>query len=161
MKMLYFSLVHSRIQYLIANWGSACKTDLRGLQVLQNRCLKIISRKPALFPTTDLYSDMTDSVLPLKALYELQTTVQIRKYSTDATQHHNFKLQVRVSSRTTRQQGEFVLDRPYSEFGRKKFTYFGGKLYNALSRECKQSPTLAAFKRRLTIIIKQNIHQYV
>lgn len=122
MKMLYFSLVHSRIQYLIANWGSACKTDLRGLQVLQNRCLKIISRKPALFPTTDLYSDMTDSVLPLKALYELQTTVQIRKYSTDATQHHNFKLQVRVSSRTTRQQGEFVLDRPYSEFGRKKFT---------------------------------------
>lgn len=160
MKMLYFALVHSRIQYLVANWGAATKTDLHGLQVLQNRCLKIISHKPILFPTTQLYSNR-DSILPVKALYELQIVMLTRKISTDPKQHHNFTLSRRESSRASRQQGDFVLPRPYTEFGRKKFSYIGGRLYNALPTDCKNTTTLAAFKRLLVNKMKQSIHRYV
>lgn len=45
----YYGCVHSLFQYLIIAWGHACKSKLKKLQVLQNRCLKIIFKLPLLY----------------------------------------------------------------------------------------------------------------
>lgn len=90
LKNIYFALIHSRLSYLVANWGNSSKSNLRELQVIQNRCLKIVFKKPILYPTNLLYSDNCTSVLPLKALHAFQIIQQMHKISTNIPLHHNY-----------------------------------------------------------------------
>ena len=42
LKIVYFSLFHSHIQYSLINWGRASKSILYKLKILQNKSLKAI-----------------------------------------------------------------------------------------------------------------------
>lgn len=161
LKQIYFALVHSRLQYVTAVWGSASKSHLRELQVLQNRCLKIVLRKPLLYPTVNLYSNRNDSLLPIKALYEYQVLVQMQKIVKGTSTHHNTVLHMSQQSRSSRQANHIFLFRPNSEFGKKKITYFGSKLYNALPENCKSFQNMFHFKRFVRNALKQKVEQFV
>lgn len=154
LKALYFSLVHSRLIYLITIWGHANCHRLRELQVTQNRCLKTVLRKPHLFPTRQLYEDPDNSFLPVRALHELQMVTHIWKNPSlgQGRMHVN---------RASRQEGHFYLPRPRSEFGRKKIKFIGCKIFNALPRSCKNATSLPNFKRSLKSIIKARITNYL
>lgn len=157
LKNIYFALIHSRLSYLVANWGNSSKSNLRELQVIQNRCLKIVFKKPILYPTNLLYSDNCTSVLPLKALHAFQIIQQMHKISTNIPLHHNYTLSRIQSTRASRQEGNFSLPCPRTEFGRKKITYFGSKLYNELPSSIKSSRSYYTFKSQLRLYFKQNI----
>ena len=43
LRLIYFSLFHSHLQYCIIDWGWAYKTAIRPVQVLQNRILKYMT----------------------------------------------------------------------------------------------------------------------
>lgn len=116
MKTLYFSLIHSRLQYLVATWGLACKSSLRELQVIQNRSLKAVFRKPHLYPTHLLYEDPRDSTLPIRVPQEYQMLIHLRNNITSTVlvtrrMHEN---------RSSRQTGHLYLPRFNTEYGRKK-----------------------------------------
>lgn len=161
LKQIYFALVHSKLQYLTAVWGSASKANLRELQVLQNRCLKIVLRKPFLYPTVNLYSNVNDSLLPITALHEYQVLVQMQKIIKGTTTHHNTILRRNQQSRASRQANHISLFRPNTEFGKKKFTYFGSKLYNALPENCKNAQNLQHYKSFVRKALKQRLHQLI
>lgn len=161
LKRLYLALVHSRLQYLFCNWGLASKSNLHELQVLQNRCLKVVYCKPMLYPSHLLYSNPEDSILPILALHEMQILVQIHKIATDTTLHHNMTLLRVQQHRETRQAGNFVLARPYTEFGKKRFSFKGCSLYNALSPSHKMVCSLKKFKACLSKSMKQRVAQYL
>lgn len=154
LKALYFSLVHSRLIYLITVWGHASLSRLRELQVIQNRCLKTVLRKPHLFPTRQLYDDPNNSFLPVRALHELQMLTHLWKNpSLGQSRMH--------VGRASRQEGHFYLPMSRSEFGRKKIKFIGCKIFNALPRSCKNATTLSSFKRSLKSIIKARITNYL
>lgn len=160
LKNMYFALVQSRLQYLVTNWGAASKSNLRELQVLQNRCLKVVFRKPFLYPTTHLYSNVNDSLLPVKALHELQILVQMQKIIKDPSLHHNTVLRRVNRERITRQTGDLVLIRSNTELGKKRFTYLGSKLYNSLPEHIRNINRINSFKSAVRTMLKQNISQF-
>lgn len=159
LKKLYFALIHSRLQYLIANWGHAQESCLQQLQVIQNRCLKTVFRKPFLYPTRLLYNDPKDSILPVRAMHEFQIIMHIRKNinSPDV----RLVMQRMHTSRASRQAGHFYLVRARTQFGLKKIAHIGSKLYNALPRSCKASPTLFQFKKSLRVHMKSKVSHYL
>lgn len=163
LKKLYFSLVHSRLNYLVANWGFACNIHLRELQVIQNRCIKAVFRKPYLYPTRLLYSNPTDSFLPLRALQELQMLTHLRKIHQSTTVSTTFPVreQNENNDRVTRQLGEFILPRSRTEFGMKRTAYIGCKLYNELPPDCKNAQSQSVFKLMLRKLIKSKIVDYL
>ena len=57
-RQIYFSYIHSHINYMCAIWGSANASIIRPLQILQNKALKIVFNKPYRTCTNDLYYDL-------------------------------------------------------------------------------------------------------
>lgn len=158
---LYHALFQSRLQYLIACWGAASKSVLKELQVIQNRCLKIINGRPWLYPTVQLYKESSDSILPVKALYDYQTLIQVWKILTEESTHHNTHLTRVTRIRESRQDGSLAIRRVNTEFGRKKFVYTGSKLYNNLPATCKSSRSLGCFKLQLRKHLKDQLPLYI
>lgn len=157
LKKLYFSLVHSRLNYLVANWGFAYNVHLR--ELIQNRCIKAVFRKPFLYPTRLLYANPVDSFLPLRALQELQMLTHLR--SSNATTPFPVRVPDEENDRETRQTGEFTLPRCRTEFGMKRTAYIGCKRYNALPPECKNARSQSAFKLSLRKLLKSKISDYL
>lgn len=158
---LYHALFHSRLQYLVTCWGTASISVLKELQVIQNRCLKIIYGRPRLYPTLDLYKESHDSILPVKALYNYQTLMQVWKILSDNATHHNTLLRRVTRIRESRHDGNLVLQRLNSEFGRKKFVHAGSTLYNGLPVWCKLSPSYNCFKLRLRKHLKEHMSTFM
>lgn len=161
MENLYFSTIHSRLQYLVAIWGLANKSNLRELQVMQNRCLKTILGKPYLSPTIQLYSNCNDSILPIRALHEIQILVQVYNILSNRSPLNNTSLRRMQHSRASRQLGNFVLVRPNTEYGRKKFTYIASKLYNDLPAAYKSLNNVQGFKLALKKAYKLKIAHFL
>lgn len=74
LKMVYFALCQSVIGYCIVVWGGATKTCLLRVERAQRAILKVMSKKPYKFPTTDLYSFC--KVLTVRQLFVLQSTLK-------------------------------------------------------------------------------------
>lgn len=162
LKKLYFSLVHSRLNYLVTTWGLAYAVHLHDLQVIQNRCIKAVFRKPYLYPTSLLYSNPADSLLPLRALQKLQMLTHVRKCHLSTTTASTFPIREQTSEndRATRQLGDFILPLPRTEFGMKRVAYVGCKLHNELPTVCKNA-SQGAFKLSLRNHIKSKIIDYL
>lgn len=161
MLQLYYSMVHSRLQYLVCIWGKASASRLRELQVLQNRCLKVIYKKPHLFPTHQLYNDQNSSLLPIRGLQMLQTLIHMHNIITNANTHHNVQIIRNTSARSSRYHGNIRLARPNSEMGKKRFSYLGSKSYNELPSSIKNLSSPYLFKKKLKQYLKLHITRYI
>ena len=56
-KCIYYAMVYSRIRYGIEVWGMASGANISRVQILQNRLLKVLSRKPYRYSTDKLHND--------------------------------------------------------------------------------------------------------
>lgn len=56
-KMIYYAVCKSLIDYCITSWGGAAKTHLIEVEYTKRAILKIDARLPLNFPTADLYRE--------------------------------------------------------------------------------------------------------
>jgi len=70
LKLVYYSMFHSHLQYSLLNWGRASKINLHKLEVLQNNILRACFYCSRHFHTTSLYSKF--KVLKLKDMFEME-----------------------------------------------------------------------------------------
>ena len=56
LKLVYYSLFHSTLQYSLLNWGRASKSHLQKLRILQNKIIRASLFCPRKYPTFLLYS---------------------------------------------------------------------------------------------------------
>ena len=70
LKMIYFSLVYSHLQYAIGTWGSATKTSLRRLNIIHNKIIKTISWSSFQCHVTPVYSQL--NLLKLEDIHQLE-----------------------------------------------------------------------------------------
>lgn len=92
--MFYFAHVHSHLNYLIIAWGRACKSKLKKLQTLQNRCIKIIYNLPWLFSSVRLYTDFPHKILPIQGMCDEQTLLLIHNMLHNPKSIHNLNINV-------------------------------------------------------------------
>ena len=58
LKQLYFSLIHSHLNYSNISWASHFKSKLNGLWLKQKHAVRIVFRKYILFPSRPLLKDL-------------------------------------------------------------------------------------------------------
>lgn len=153
----YFAHIHSTFNYLIVAWGRACKSHLRKLQTLQNRCLKTIFKKPFLYPSIQLYSDPCHNILPINALCELQTAIFVHDMLHKSGFHHNVRMPRVQHGYQTRRANNLLQSRASTTLGQKRISIIGPLKYNQLPDGIKQIINRRTFKVKLKQHYKLNL----
>lgn len=143
--LIYYSLIHSQIQYLCCIWGNANKTNLNPIQVLQNRALKFIHGLPIRHSTFDLYVD--SGILPVKGIYNAQMCQFIKGILTDKV-YHTMNLIRPQRNIITRNANHLYYNTIRSNSGMSSVYYAGPRLFNALPDDIKQS-SYKSFKKKV------------
>lgn len=133
--LIYFSLIHSHIQYLCSIWGNSCKSNLKPIQILQNRALKAIHGLPNDHSTFDLYSK--SGVLPIKGIFNSQICTFVKGVLDNKT-YSTIKLNEIQNNITTRSAGHLYYSTVRTNSGMMSINYSGPKLYNAVPNALKK-----------------------
>lgn len=67
LKLIYYALCQSLLMYCVTCWGSAGKTFMLQVERAQRSVLKVMLKKPRMYPTRDLYKEA--AVLNVRQLF--------------------------------------------------------------------------------------------
>ena len=81
LRLIYFSLFHSHLQYCIIDWGRAYKTVIRPVQVLQNRILKYMTFSKRTSSVNNIFKLL--KILKVSDLYQFNLEKFMYKYNAD------------------------------------------------------------------------------
>lgn len=152
---IYNSLIKPNLEYLIEIWGSAAKTNLKPLQISQNKIMKVLFNYKRLTPTSSIYKDT--KILNISQTYVYNTCILIRKIIyKDIHSHITFTKRSEVQKRLTRQANNILLRPPRTLYGKKNIIYEGAQLYNQLPKDVKDAKSMLVFKRALKQYILNN-----
>ena len=84
---LYYSLVYPYLQYCILAWGGASQIHLNKLEILQKRCIRIITGSSYFSHTTPLFKQ--HNILKLKDIYNLKIAEYAYKNQHSLQSQHN------------------------------------------------------------------------
>lgn len=137
LKTVYFALAQSIFSYCITSWGCAVKTQLIRLERAQRAILKVLYRKPVLFPTSDLYS--LSKVPSIRQLFILHST--LLKHS---------QLYYNPESVNSRRRSDKVcpIECRRTTLASRHFSFLSSSLYNRINLELNIYP-LSLFKCKL------------
>ena len=138
LKILYHSLVYSRITYCIVVWGSTYDCHLQRLVLIQKKCIRIINRAHYLAHTNNLF--LESSILKINDIHRF--ILGIYMYKEQDNPIFSFS-----SGYNTRNSNNL-----YSRFQRLTLTqqsiYFKGPaLWNSIPADIRDSRSLGIFKR--------------
>lgn len=148
LKKIYFSLVHSRFQYLISIWGSAVKTTLKKIQILQNRAWKYIFKLPLRHASNDLYISKVKTVLPIKGLYSLEISYLVHSILNN-TIHHNSTFNHIIHRYNVRRPNQLRCPHKNTNIGRSSFSFCGPQIFNLIPDILKVIPSSTKFRTQL------------
>lgn len=149
-KIVYYSLIHSHLQYLCSVWGSASKTILMPLQVAQNSAIKSVFSLPRLYSTVPLYTSC--KILPIKGLYIVNIIVFIFKMQFKNKQM--LPVTKRTHSYSTKSSDNLFRQHIKTNYGKMALNFQGYKLFNSVPkalRICKNIPTFIKRIKELTL----------
>lgn len=150
LRMVYFSLVYSHLQYCITSWGTASKTALDPLYKQQKKIIRIMS-----------FSAPRDHTLPLFYNLQLLTIFDIYKLEVAKFMHfvhnsksipdnitQNFKLLQHTHDHSTRsaQRCDYFLPRQRTQLGKKSLSFTGPQIWKEIETDLKEKP-LHHFKK--------------
>ena len=151
--MLYFSFIHSHLSYLSTLYGTANKTDLISLFVLQKKALKFIKNECSTFPSLELFSE---KVLPF-SLVEHNSLILAFKIKRNLIKCPADVLTVNeMTLSETRRRNDFYI-KPYkSKFSEGKFFIHGLRSFNNLNPNLKSISTFRVFKNKTKELLYNN-----
>ena len=155
LKLLYYAMFHSHLQYSLLNWGRACKSHYHKLVILQNNILRACLFRPLHHPTNSLYSDC--SVLKLEDMIKMEFAKFMFKFNNNIlpTSFNNYFLKLdKVHNYNTRQTTRNVYFQSFvgSETGRKTLYHICLQLWRDIPqthRHCSFSKFKKYFKTNI------------
>ena len=155
LKLLYYAMFHSHLQYSLLNWGRACKSHYHKLVILQNNILRASLFRPLHHPTNSLYSDC--SVLKLEDMIKMEFAKFMFKFNNNIlpTSFNNYFLKLdKVHNYNTRQTSRNVYFQSFvgSETGRKTLHHICLQLWRDIPqthRHCSFSKFKKYFKTNI------------
>ncbi|KAJ8980516.1 hypothetical protein NQ317_007936 [Molorchus minor] len=122
MKTIYHSLVESHLNYAILAWGSAQKTHLEPLEILQKRFLKYMLRKKITYSTESVYRD--SKIFDARQLYYYNSNIQFHIKKQPSLQSiHNYN---------TRKREQYKSPFMYKSIGQRSNIFLSPRLYNTV-----------------------------
>lgn len=155
----YFAYIHTHFNYIISVWGRTASSHLQKLQCLQKRCLKIIFKKPLLYPTLSLYSDECHKILPISFLCDIQTLLFVHDILFNPKFHHNIQLTASNNSRRTRQANNLQRIRAITTRGQQRIRFIGPTLYNNLPENLQSIENRSIFNARIKQYYKNKLNE--
>ena len=168
MKNVYYSLIYSHISYAIEVWGSACKTELEKIFVLQKRVIRMMVFKdqypdvPGPLPSSDpIFAQL--KTLKVLDIYKLQTCKFIFKCLHQLTpvnfhqwyqyNHniHSYKTRANYNSDCMALNSLFVPFARTTNYGLKLLKINGPRIWNTLPTQIRTLTTLNVFLNNLKI----------
>lgn len=138
-KTIYYALVCPLLSYGIIGWGGVRKTLLKSLEVIQKRILKIMSFKPARYPSSVLFAEL--KIFDVRQIYAktiLVFTFNRKKYLRNIEHIH----QTRSNS-----GAKLIVPRVNKSIGKRTFSYLAPKLFNQAPENIKKVTTKHLFKK--------------
>lgn len=152
-KMIYHSLISSRLRYLINCWGNASNTLLTRLQVFQNRTIKILLNYGMLTPTSILYKDT--KLLDIHNLKKLEQVKLIHGMTNNYIKsNYRFTLVQDVHSHNTRDRGTIRSELRFTRKAQDSPIYRAIEAFNQIPPEIKYIRTKKNFNIKLKLYLK-------
>ena len=135
----YYSLCQSLILYGIIGWGGTSTTLLDKLRTTQRLILKIILRRPRLYPTAQLFAEA--KVLDVRQLYVKTALIHFKRNPQD--------MQRRTHGYPTRTRTSVLPPRMKKRFGQRHYLFLAPKFFNLVPDDIKIIVNNSKFKKKI------------
>ena len=149
-RTIYFACLYSRIAYGIEVYGSASDNNINRIQRLQNKLMKLLTKKEPRYCTNTLHSGL--NILKVKDIYEtsvLKFTFNCVNGNPIPKFSEFFRQQDNLHGHNTRQRRNLTRKRINTEIGRATTHFTGATLWNNLPSQLTDIKTVHSFKRNL------------
>jgi len=141
LKILYSSLVHSKILYAIEIYANTFKTYLHDLHIINNRILRIVLGKDRYCSTMELY--ILGNTLPIEILFKYKLmlyahAIYFKCPSLPKFIFNNVHSNSQVHDHDTRTRNDFHIELSLTNIGAKITNSLAFKYWNSLSTDIKQ-----------------------
>lgn len=141
LRLIYFSIIESKLQYGITCWGGIYFTNINTLLVAQKKIIRIMARVPRTEHAMVFFKQF--HILPLRYLYVFRV---LRIFF---IRGGNVQSNARVYSSRLRFQNKVILLKANVEAFRRFFTFCALKFYNYLPFHVSSSLNLRIFLKEL------------
>lgn len=157
LEMIYNALIQSKILYMLPLYGSAGKTTLNRVYVLQKRALRLIHHKHPRHSTLDLFTTVAPRHLPLNALHTRSIAQLAYKMTNDLTFHNTplSRVQGIQTTRAATSRKLVVRKSRTVQYGDACLSHIAPMIFNSLPIEIVQASSVAGFKFRLTQFLRE------
>ena len=148
LKTLYHTLVFPYINYCNIIWGSACKTTLRPVTLLQKKCIRIINKSSYLEHTDPLFKK--SRLLKINQVYQLNCVKFMHKcLNTNFFLTFKDKLQFNASVHRYNTRNSCKLRQPFEKLNKCINSFFisGIKFWNDLPTSTRDIKDIHAFEK--------------
>ena len=149
LRTLYNCMVLPYLYYCNLVWGSTYKSNLKRLTILQKRAIRIVSRSGCDAPTDLIFKEF--KFLKITSIYLLQLGKFMYSFSTGNLPpkfDSFFSVNNSIHSYNTRHASFFRLPLCRTNIRQFSISFQGPKVFNTLSYEIKNTPTLLSFKHK-------------
>ena len=150
LKTLYLTLIYPYLIYCNIIWGSADKTIIKPLILLQKKCLRIICKVNFFEHTDPLFSET--KLLKIEQIFKVNCAQFIYKcYNTNLFNEFKSKLITQREIHNYNTRGNSQLRLPFTKLKKyqQSFFYVGIKMWNEIPIQIKSANSLVSFKRKL------------
>ena len=141
LRSVYHCLIYSHLQYCISSWGTASKSTLAPLFILQKRSIRLLTGSGYREHTNPLF--YRAKCLKLKDIYSLETAKLMYKIHNNVLSFANtdkFNLIKNCYTHKTRfsHKNNFFLPRTRTRLGQKSLSFAGIKIWNEIPSSMKE-----------------------
>ena len=148
---LYRSIVEPNFRYFCSVWANCAESRLNKLQKLQNCAARIITNSSYDAPAEALIKELKWPTV--KDMIRSETAIVVYRSVNYFAPDYLSELLIRNSDRNiiSLRNADTDLLVPFMKTsnGQKAFSFSGAKIWNELSREAKQAPSLSSFKNKI------------
>ena len=148
-KVFYFAFIQARLDYCSVVWGKCAPSNLKPLNSLQKRALKLIGNVQLKdSPTDNIFKSL--QILPLRLCFTYNILILMHKVVYEACPEY---LKTMFSFQHQHESDRAVVPKPNIDLFKMSFSYSGSKEWNTLPATCRKIPVLSRFKTEIKLLL--------
>ena len=152
-KMIYEGIFNSVLTYCIAIWGGLSQQDLDDLQVIQNKAIRVVLKKPPRTNRNEMF-DQTN-YMTVRQLVVYHTLLNIYKIRLHKEPEYLYNCVHRENIRQN-----IVVEKTELTLTRKGFIFRGAENWNSLPMEIRNIDKIGQFKPKLKQWLLKNVKRF-
>ena len=147
---LYYTFIYPYLNYCCSVWGNASTNVISKLHLLQKRIVRIISGRPRLSHTHDLFINL--KILPIQLLNKFKLSMFCFKHRNGLLPElfNEFLLEIeKIHKHNTRLVGHYYITTPRTTYALNSLHYQAPYTWNNLDKSLHNINCLTTFKREL------------